>query len=747
MRLARVGPAGGERPALVEPDGTLRDLSGVVAELDGPALALLTQGEGPLADVDPATLPVVPAGERIGAPLARPGKVVGIGLNYACYARAVGAALPSEPVVFLKTPGSVVGPHDPIRPLRGSTTTDHEVELGVVIGAVLSEEEDPEVALRAVAGYVLANDVTDRGRVFASPGPWAAGKSADSFTPTGPWLVTPDELDPADVRLALSVNRVTRQVGHTADMAFGVGQILAHLSQLMTLEPGDLVLTGTPAGVAVAAPEPRPYLHPGDVVRASADVLGTQVNHVESREGTIGTMNDSTTPTSSGDVGHLDVLFRADRAIVDGAERAASVGVKDGRIVVVADRDADLTADEVVELAEDEVLLPGLVDTHVHVNEPGRTEWEGFDSATRAAAAGGVTTIIDMPLNSIPSTVTVEALREKQQVARDQAFVDVGFWGGAVPDHIGDIEALHEAGVFGFKCFLADSGVEEFPHLEPEQFAAAMDETARVGALMIVHAEDSATLAGSTPASGAAYSGFLGSRPTDAETVAVDRVIAEARRTGGKAHVLHLSAAPAIPALRAAKADGVDISVESCPHYLTLTSEDIPDGATQFKCCPPIREHDNQDALWEGLQAGDIDIVVSDHSPSTVDLKRFDTGDFGTAWGGIASVQLGLSAMWNDARERGVPLTSLVQWMATGPADRVGLTRKGRIAEGADADLVVFAPEDEWDVDVSALKHKNPVSAYADKHLFGQVRQTWLRGTLLTDETAPLGRLLERGDA
>ncbi|MGO0576071.1 allantoinase AllB [Ornithinimicrobium panacihumi] len=501
----------------------------------------------------------------------------------------------------------------------------------------------------------------------------------------------------------------------------------------MTLDPGDLVLTGTPAGVAVA----RPYLRPGQVVSAHGTGLGRQTNHVEAREGTMDPMNNDTP--------ELDLVVRASRAVVDGAERAVTVGVKDGRIVAVEDIDADLRAATVVELAEDEVLLPGLVDTHVHVNEPGRTEWEGFESATRAAAAGGVTTIIDMPLNSIPSTVTVAALREKQAVARDQVFVDVGFWGGAVPDHLGDIEDLHEAGVFGFKCFLADSGVDEFPHLEPEQFAEAMDQTARVGALMIVHAEDSAALAACTPANGATYSGFLASRSTDAEDIAVGRVVEETRRTGGRSHVLHLSAAAALPALRAAREEGLDLSVETCPHYLTLTAEEIPDGATQFKCCPPIREQANQDKLWAGLTAGDIDIVVSDHSPSTADLKHFDTGDFGTAWGGIASVQLGLSAVWSEARARRIPLTEVVRWMATGPADRVGLTHKGRIEVGADADLVVFAPEEEWDVDVQALKHKNPVSAYADRHLHGNVRQTWLRGTQITEESRPTGRLLERG--
>ena len=285
-----------------------------------------------------------------------------------------------------------------------------------------------------------------------------------------------------------------------------------------------------------------------------------------------------------------------------------------------------------VVLAADEVLLPGLVDTHVHVNEPGRTEWEGFASATRAAAAGGVTTIVDMPLNSIPPTTTVAALDEKRAVAAGQAWVDVGFWGGAVPANRADLAGLHEAGVFGFKCFLLDSGVEEFPHLVAADFAAAMAETARLGALMIVHAEDGDAIAAC--AHGRAYDGFLASRPEVAEERAIALVIDTARATGGRAHVVHLSAAGAIPALRAARAAGVDVSVETCPHYLHFESGSIPDGATALKCCPPIRDSANRDALWAGLRHGDIDLVVSDHSPCTPDLKRQDSGDFADAWAG-----------------------------------------------------------------------------------------------------------------
>ena len=425
---------------------------------------------------------------------------------------------------------------------------------------------------------------------------------------------------------------------------------------------------------------------------------------------------------------------------------AACVGVRGERIAAITPYDEPPPAARTVDVADDEVLLPGLVDTHVHVNEPGRTEWEGFATATAAAAAGGVTTIIDMPLNSVPPTTTVAHLEVKRGVAEGQVRVDVGFWGGAVPGNLSDLEPLHRAGVFGVKCFLLDSGVEEFGALSAAEFSLAMAEVARTDGLMIVHAEigdllDEAAL------DGRHYAGFLASRPRAAEDAAIALVIGEARASGGRAHVVHLSSSDAVPLLHAARADGVDVSVETCPHYLTFAAEQIPDGATELKCCPPIRESGNREALWGALAAGDIDFVVSDHSPCTVDLKRQGGGDFGVAWGGIASVQLGLSTVWTGARQRGHGLTDVARWMATAPADRVGLSHKGRIAVGADADLVRFAPDEEFTVDVAALHHRNPVSAYAGRRLNGVVRETWLRGApiVLGAHHAPRGRLLRRG--
>jgi allantoinase len=441
----------------------------------------------------------------------------------------------------------------------------------------------------------------------------------------------------------------------------------------------------------------------------------------------------------------LDLVVRARRLITPAGERSGAVAVQAGRIVAVEAFDAPLTAVRTVELAADEVLLPGLVDSHVHVNEPGRTEWEGFDTATRAAAAGGVTTLIDMPLNSIPPTTDPAALAVKQAAAAGKAHIDVGFWGGAVPGNADDLAALHAAGVFGFKAFTLHSGVDEFGHLDADQRADVMRRLAELDALFIVHAEDEAVIAAAPQPVGPRYADFLASRPRAAEHTAIAELLALAAGFGTRLHILHLSSADALPMLARARADGVRVTVETCPHYLTFAAEDIPDGATQFKCCPPIREAANRDALWAGLADGVIDLVVTDHSPCTPELKRFDVGDFGLAWGGIAGVQVGLSAVWTQARRRGFALADVVRWMAQRPADLVGLPVKGRIAPGADADLCVFAPDAEFTVDVAALHHRNPVSAYHGSTLTGVVRATWLRGVPVTG-TEPRGALLSRGD-
>ena len=435
-----------------------------------------------------------------------------------------------------------------------------------------------------------------------------------------------------------------------------------------------------------------------------------------------------------------DLVLRSRRVVTAEGERPAAVVVTAGRIVAVEAYDAQAGAGQDTDLG-DTALLPGLVDTHVHVNEPGRTEWEGFATATRAAAAGGVTTIVDMPLNSLPPTVDAAALRVKREAAAGQCHVDVGFWGGAVPGNAGALPGLHAAGVFGFKAFLADSGVPEFPPVTADELRQAMS---TVDARFVVHAEDPYHLHGAP--SSPAYADFLASRPPDAEHAAVATAIGAARATGARVHILHLSAATALPLIAAARAGGVRVTAETCPHYLTLHAEDVPAGATEYKCCPPIRDAANADRLWRALADGLITCVVSDHSPCTPELKRRDTGDFAAAWGGIASVQLGLPVMWTAARDRGVALADVVRWMARRPADLAGLARKGRIDVGADADLVAFDPEAVFTVDPAALHHRHPVTPYAGQALTGVVRTTWLRGRSVTGD-APAGRLLTREDA
>ena len=444
--------------------------------------------------------------------------------------------------------------------------------------------------------------------------------------------------------------------------------------------------------------------------------------------------------------GEFDLVVRGHRVMCGDHFVPREVGVRNGKIAAIEPLGAGLQGARVVELAEDETLLPGLVDTHVHVNEPGRTEWEGFATATRAAAAGGVTTIVDMPLNSVPATVNTAALEYKRLFAQQNAFVDIGFWGGAVPGNKSDLRPLHDDGVFGFKCFLLHSGVDEFPHLEADEMEEALAEIKTFDSLLIVHAEDSRTIDKAPQPNGNVYENFLKSRPRGAENIAIAEVIERTRWTGARSHILHLSSSDAIPMIRSAKNDGLDITVETCPHYLTLLSEEIPDGATAFKCCPPVREVSNREKLWEGLIDGTIDYIVSDHSPSTLDLKDLGNGDFGVAWGGVSSLQLGLSLIWTEARRRGVGLERVVRWMSTRPAERVGLRGKGKLSLGYDADMAVFAADESYVVDAQRLNHKNPITPDQGKVLSGKVRRTFVGGHEVDYET-PTGRLLSRGQA
>jgi len=448
------------------------------------------------------------------------------------------------------------------------------------------------------------------------------------------------------------------------------------------------------------------------------------------------------------------LTVRSERVVTAEGLRPAAVQIRDGTIVAVGDFDDVADGGDVVDAGTD-VVAPGLVDIHVHVNEPGRTEWEGFATATRAAAAGGVTTIVDMPLNCIPPTVSVEALDRKRAAARDQCHVDVGFWAGAVPGNLDALADLHAAGVFGFKAFLVDPGVDEFRHLTADQLEDTMSRLAALDALTVVHAEDAEVIAAEArvwdrrdPRS---YRAYLRSRPDDAECRAVEQVAGMVRRTGARTHVLHLSSAMALEPLRTASDIGDPLTAETCPHYLTLEAASIPDGATAYKCAPPIRGTVNRDRLWAALADGTLGAVASDHSPCPPELKHADTGDFRRAWGGIASLQVGLAVTWTSARRRGHTPVHLARWMSTGPAGIVGLSGKGVLAPGYDADICVWDPDASWVIDGAALEHRHPVTPYQGMRVHGRVTATFLRGRLVFERGAvvgpPSGRLLARRSA
>jgi allantoinase len=422
-----------------------------------------------------------------------------------------------------------------------------------------------------------------------------------------------------------------------------------------------------------------------------------------------------------------EFVVRGRRVIVPEGERPASLRIRGGRIAAVGDPDEAPSDAEVLDFG-DAVVMPGLVDTHVHVNEPGRTDWEGFATATRAAAAGGVTTIFDMPLNSVPPTTTVAALETKREAAEGQCVVDVGFWGGVVPGNAIEIASMTERGVRGFKCFLAPSGVEEFPAAAEADLRAALPVLAGTGSVLLAHAEDPAHL---TPCAAGTrdYGAYLRSRPPEAEIAAIALLARLGREFGSPIHVVHVSSADALPPLERARGDGLPLTAETCPHYLFFDAEAIPPGATEFKCAPPIRGRQNRERLWKALGDGRIDMVVSDHSPSPPEGKRRDTGDFAAAWGGISSLELSLPAVWSAARRRGANVASLAEWMSTGPARLAGLAgRKGTLAPGADADFVVWRPDESFEVRPEALQHRHKLTPYAGRTLFGRVQATFLRG-------------------
>lgn len=442
-------------------------------------------------------------------------------------------------------------------------------------------------------------------------------------------------------------------------------------------------------------------------------------------------------------------VVRGQRVVLPGGERPASVHIRDGTIVDIAPYDSRPAGVPALD-AGALVVLPGLVDTHVHINDPGRADWEGFEHATRAAAAGGVTTVVDMPLNSVPATTSVDGFDAKLRAASGRCHVDVGFWGGVVPGNAGELAGLAARGALGFKCFLAPSGVDEFPHVGERDLRAALPILASLGLPLLAHAELPARLRDPDPAANPReYRTWLDSRPPDSEVAAIDLLVALARDAGAAVHIVHLAAAEeALPGLRAARAAGLHVTVETCPHYLTFAAEDIERGATAFKCAPPIRLRRQRERLWQALAEGDIDLVATDHSPAPPSMKRIGDGDFVRAWGGIASLQTGLAAVWTGAHARGLPLASVVRWMAEAPARLAGLDRldrkKGAIAAGRDADLVIWDPDANTLVDPATLEYRHPITPYAGMTLRGRVHRTLLRGTVVFDDgqfAAPIGRM------
>ena len=436
--------------------------------------------------------------------------------------------------------------------------------------------------------------------------------------------------------------------------------------------------------------------------------------------------------------------LRSSKVLLDGELKPALLVIESGKIGEILPFNTEL--DDSIEIKDlgNFNLLPGLVDTHVHINEPGRTEWEGFNTATQAAAAGGITTVVDMPLNCSPVTTTADALRQKLEALENKLWIDCGFWGGVVPDNLDQLDELVQAGVLGVKSFTIHSGIDEFPQVHPEHLSQAIQTLAKYDVPYLIHAELEPDES-ETPDIGDRYQSFLASRPKSWENNAIDMMIDLAREANeagvkGKVHIVHLSSAEALPAIKAAQEAGLQLSAESCPHYLSLFAETIPDGKTLFKCCPPIREDANRQELWQGLADGTIEFIVSDHSPCTPQLKHIDSGDIENAWGGISSLQFGLSIIWTEAQTRGYNLAQVIDWMSTRPAEFAGLKgRKGKIAIGYDADLIVFDENARYTITADMIKYRHKITPYEGREVQGTIIDTYLRGALVLDKGELVG--------
>lgn len=454
-----------------------------------------------------------------------------------------------------------------------------------------------------------------------------------------------------------------------------------------------------------------------------------------------------------------DLIITGNRVLIEGALRPATLTIRAGKIHTL-DSSTPGPSARVLD-AGNLVILPGLVDTHVHVNEPGRTDWEGFETAGRAAAAGGITTIVVMPLNCTPAATNVAALTGEVEAARGKCHVDHGFWGGVIPGNAHEIEPMWNAGALGFKAFMVDSGVDDFPGSNIHDLEQAAPILARLQAPFLVHAEDPDSI-NSLPLESwfsdnlRSYSAYLSSRPPESEfraVVALMRLCGSTKPDSLRLHIVHVSDSMlTISVLRGFRSHNSLLSCETCPHYLTFASENIPDGATEYKCAPPIRSFDNRISLWNALRAGVIDMVVSDHSPCPPSMKCLDTGNFSKAWGGISSLQLGLAATWTGARARGFALPDIARWMCENPAKLARIhDRKGTIAPGRDADLIFFDPDSEWTVHAEALHHRHKLTPYDGRTLRGVVHRTILRGTTIFDlhqhppfPSEPIGQWIKR---
>lgn len=448
--------------------------------------------------------------------------------------------------------------------------------------------------------------------------------------------------------------------------------------------------------------------------------------------------------------GAADIAVRSQRVVTPEGVRPATILVADGSIVKIAEWEGGQA--RAWHDVGDRVVSPGFVDIHVHCNEPGRTEWEGFGPATRAAAAGGTTTLLDMPLNSVPPTTEPAALEAKRSAAHGQAHVDVGFWGGVIPGSVSALDPLVRHGVFGAKCFLTHSGVDEFPAVTDGEMVAAMEVLAAHDRPLLVHAEDDAALQPARVSEATHdYAAWTASRPPAAEARAIERVAGAVRATGGRAHIVHVSSAEGVAAVERARAAGLRLTAETCPHYLALAVEELPAGAVTAKCAPPVRSAAHRDALWAAVGSGSVQAIASDHSPCPVELKRPWDGDLAQAWGGVSSLQVWARVFWTQAAARGYDLMDLAEWTAARPARLAGLDRKGALEPGCDADFVVWDPGRAVTVDPAELESRHPQTAYAGHRLTGRIHTTYVRGRPVWGDGAPAdtprGRLLSAGPA